>query len=249
MIPNPSELVIIPNIFKKFPNIVAGVSTRHGGKSQFPFDSLNLGLHTSDSSSLVDQNLNIFCSQLDIPPTSLARSYQIHTDQIWVTTQAGFQTGFDAIISKKRGVYAAVSIADCCPILIVDPVKSIAAAVHAGWKGTVAQIVSQTAQKMIREYQSSPTDMLAYIGPCIGPDYFEVGPEVATHFEPMHKKVQGEKWLVDLKLANAHQLESLGIRQIEISNLCTIKDHALFFSHRKENGQTGRMLAIIGFRK
>lgn len=245
MMTNSSERVIIPSIFKHIPQLVAGVSTRHGGKSKEAYQTLNLGLHTDDHPDMVHENLSLFCADLGISTDTLARSYQIHGDVIWETKEPGYTSGYDAIIAHAPGIFAGVGIADCCPILLADPVRKTTAAIHAGWKGTVSQIVAKTASAMISQ-GSNPADILAYIGPCISLAHFEVGDEVADHFEL--KERRGARWHVDLKASNEAQLRNAGISQIEISEYCTIENNDLFFSHRKEKGVTGRMLAIIGFR-
>jgi YfiH family protein len=247
MMTNSSERVIIPTIFKHIPQLVAGVSTRHGGKSTQAYQSLNLGLHTDDHPDMVHQNLSLFCHDLGISPQALARSYQVHGDVIWETKESGYTSGYDAIIAVAPGIFAGVGIADCCPILLADPNKKIAAAIHAGWKGTVAQILSKTVRHMMANHGTKPEDILAYIGPCISEAHFEVGDEVAEQFNPAHKNLHGPKWHVNLKEANADQLRQLGVHQIEIDEACTVEHHADFFSHRKEKGVTGRMLAVIGF--
>lgn len=239
--------VVKPSIFQSIPGLVAGVSTRHGGLSEAPYSSLNLGIHTDDSSEIIEQNLALFCTDLGISPADLARSYQVHGDKIWVTGRAGYQSGFDALVSVQPGVFAGVGIADCTPILLADPVTRVCAAIHAGWKGTVAQIVYKTATRMIENRGSNPADILAYVGPCISYPHFEVGEEVAAQFPEDFKTAKGLKWHVDLKAANAAQLRSLGIEQIEIDSACTVENNADFFSHRTEKGVTGRMLALIGF--
>jgi YfiH family protein len=236
-----------PTIFQSIPGLVAGVSTRHGGLSEVPFSSLNLGVHTDDDQAVIEQNLSLFCADLGISPADLARSYQVHGDKIWVTGRAGYQSGFDAMISLQPGVFAGVGIADCTPILVADPVTRVCAAIHAGWKGTVAQLVHKTAKRMIENRGSNPADILAYIGPCISLAHFEVGDEVAAQFDTAFKTRKGAKWHVDLKAANAAQLMGLGIQQIEIDPSCTVENNADFFSHRTEKGVTGRMLALIGF--
>lgn len=239
--------VIRPNIFQSIPGLVAGVSTRHGGLSEPPYSSLNLGVHTDDSSEVIEQNLSLFCADLGVSPTDLARSYQVHGDKIWVTGRAGYQSGFDSMVSVQPGVFAGVGIADCTPILLADPNTRVCAAIHAGWKGTVAQIVHKTAKRLIENRGSNPADILAYIGPCISLAHFEVGDEVASQFDSAFKTRKGDKWHVDLKAANAAQLQALGIQQIEIDPACTVENNADFFSHRTEKGVTGRMLALIGF--
>lgn len=243
MMPN---RVIRPDIFSHIPQLVAGVSTRHGGVSSQAYQSLNLGVHTDDDPAAISSNLGLFCADLGISPNALARSYQVHGAEIWTTSEAGYQTGFDAVLTSEQGIFAGVGIADCCPILLADPVRISVAAIHAGWKGTVAQIVHKTASAMIAG-GSNPTDILAYIGPCISLAHFEVGDEVAEQFA--YKEKRGSRWHVDLKLANAAQLRDLGISQIEISEYCTVANNDVFYSHRKENGVTGRMLAVIGFQR
>ena len=226
---------------------MAGVSTRHGGLSEPPYSSLNLGIHTDDTPEIIDQNVALFCEDLGISPADLARSYQVHGDKIWVTGRAGYQSGFDAMVSVQPGVFAGVGIADCTPILLADPVTRVCAAVHAGWKGTVAKIVEKTAKRMIDNRGSKPSDIHAYIGPCISLAHFEVGDEVAAQFDEAFKSRKGSKWYVDLKAANAAQLQALGIQQLEIDPSCTVENNDDFFSHRNEKGLTGRMLALIGF--
>lgn len=238
--------VIRPEIFKHIPQLVAGISTRHGGVSSQAYQSLNLGVHTDDDPAAISSNLELFCADLGISPDALARSYQVHGSEIWTTSIAGFQTGFDAVLTSEQGIFVGVGIADCCPILLADPIRQTAAAIHAGWKGTVAQIVSKTTSAMIAS-GSNPTDILAYIGPCISLTHFEVGDEVAEQFEMKEKR--GARWHVDLKATNAAQLQALGVTQIEISDYCTVANNNVFFSHRKEKGITGRMLAVIGFKR
>ena len=237
--------VVRPHIFSHIPHLVAGISTRHGGVSSQGYQSLNLGVHTDDDPAAISQNLLLFCSDLGISPDALALSYQVHGAEIWQTSVPGYQSGYDAIISETPGIIAGVGIADCCPILLADPVRQVAAAIHAGWKGTVAQIVHKTTSAMIAA-GSNPADILAYIGPCISLDRFEVGDEVAEQFEQKEKR--GNRWHVDLKATNAAQLRDLGINQIEISEYCTVGNNELFYSHRKEKGITGRMLAVVGFK-
>ena len=239
--------VVRPAIFQTIPGLVAGVSTRHGGLSKAPYSSLNVGVHTDDDPAVIEQNLSLFCADLGVSPADLARSYQVHGDKIWVTGRAGYQSGFDAMVSVQPGVFAGVGIADCTPILLVDPVTRVCAAIHAGWKGTVAQIVYKTAKRMVENRGSNPKDILAYIGPCISFAHFEVGDEVAAQFDEAFKSRKGAKWHVDLKAANKTQLQSLGIQQIEVDPACTVENNVDFFSHRTEKGMTGRMLALIGF--
>ncbi|MEY4384571.1 MAG: hypothetical protein RI995_2113 [Bacteroidota bacterium] len=248
MMLKPEQRFIVPNIFQHIPQLVAGVSTRHGGQSHGAYNSLNLGKHTADSPAIIEQNLQLLCNDLEVEPNQLARAYQCHGADIWHTNMGGYQENFDAIIATQPGIIAGVGIADCCPILLIDPVKKIAAAIHAGWKGTVAQITKKTSIEFLEKYNSKPKDLLAWIGPCISQAHFEVGDEVAKYFANSEKITLGPKYHVDLKKANVNQLHAAGIRQIEVSSYCTFEHNEHFFSHRKENGITGRMMAFAGFR-
>lgn len=249
MMHKPTKRFIVPKIFEQIPHLVAGVSPRHGGVSKTPYQSLNLGKHTADLPEAIEQNINLLCHELSICPEQLARAFQCHSDAIWEASNGDYLENYDAIIAKNSGVIAGVGIADCCPILIVDPVKQLTAAIHAGWKGTAANITYKTANQLINKLGSNVDDLKAWIGPCISVRHFEVGEEVAKHFEKEEKIPHGEKYLVDLKKANERQLQKAGITQIEVSPYCTIEDNAMFFSHRLEKGTTGRMMAFAGFRK
>lgn len=241
-----------PSIFDQFPNLVAAQSTRLGGVSPMPYTSLNLGLHTDDHPESVKTNRRLFCGELGIEENALACSHQIHGDKIMVVDQPIQTNGFDALITNKVGVFLAVTIADCTPILVYHPESGSLAAIHAGWRGTVAKIVEKTLRLMEREYAINTQGCYAFIGACIGVDAYEVGEEVAGKFETKFKiwNPITQKFHVDLKAANSAQLQNVGVKkeQIEVSTYCTTKNNTQFFSHRAERGKTGRMLAVIGVR-
>ena len=137
-----------PQIFKKFANVVAAQSTRLGGISPIPYCSLNLGFKSGDTLENVLQNRKLLLDVLSIAQDQLAISSQIHSDNILVADCAGNFENYDAIISNKPHLFVAVTIADCTPILIFDAKNKAVGAIHAGWKGTVAQIVTKTLEKM-----------------------------------------------------------------------------------------------------
>ena len=141
-------------------------------------------------------------------------------------------------------------MADCTPILVYDPQNRSVAAIHAGWRGTVGGIVTETLALMQVEFGTDPARCLAYVGTCIDADHFEVSANVAAHFAQHHQRpanVPG-KAFVDLKQVNADQLRAAGIpdAQIDVSPYSTVAHNADYFSHRQEKGLTGRMLAVIG---
>ncbi|WP_428659169.1 peptidoglycan editing factor PgeF [Runella sp.] len=241
-----------PTIFQRFPNLVAAESKRHGGVSVAPFSSLNLGINTNDEPENVRENRRLFFEKLGVSENTLASSYQVHGDTIQLVTEPGRAEGFDALVTNVPEIMVGVTVADCTPVLIYDARCGVVGAVHAGWRGTVSQLVYKTLETMHGEYGTAPGDCYAYVGTCIDECAFEVGEEVAEQFPDTFKRFDAvtKKFLVDLKRANAAQLENFGIpaAQIEISPYSTITHNADYFSYRLEKGQTGRMLAVIGMK-
>lgn len=248
-------MYIIPKIFQQFPELIAVESTRHGGVSKDSYASLNLGLLTDDKSENVIENRKRFFENLGIKISRVAYSYQIHRDKILKVTRCKAYEGYDALITSNKNSFLSVTIADCTPILIYDAKNQVVAAIHAGWKGTVADITAKTLQMMQAEFETNPADCFAYVGTCIDESSFEVGDSVAAlfayEFKRLVKNGKGVKFFVDLKKANAAQLIKCGVpeNQIEISPYSTILNNDNYFSHRKEKGKTGRMMALIGVKK
>lgn len=243
---------IKPVQLSTFSELIVAQSTRHGGVSPAPFSSLNLGGSTQDETENVRENHRIFWESLEIDGASVAKSHQVHGTAVLLVEEPGRFEGYDALVTKRKNIVLAVTIADCTPILIYDNKKKVIAAIHAGWRGTVAGIVSKTVVAMQENYGSDPIDCYAFIGACIDECSFEVGQEVADEFDSEFKRFDSSigKYFIDLKLANKAQLLEKGILEanIEVSPLSTVADNADFFSYRLEKGITGRMLAVIGMR-
>lgn len=239
-----------PSIFKQIPGLVAVQSTRAGGVSPAPYDSLNLGINTDDDPANVAENRRRFCSALGFEPDQLAWMRQVHKASVKLVQSGGESDGFDALISDKPGVLLAVSIADCAPILVYDQKNGAMAAIHAGWPGTAAHIVTAALQQMSDVFGTSGADCLAWVGACIDASSFEVGMEVAEQFPSdfKHFDMGRGKYCIDLKRANTAELLSFGLppTAIEVSTESTMLHNDLYFSHRANKGKTGRMLAAIG---
>lgn len=243
--------MLVPTIFKTH-NIIAAQSTRlnhllqKAGKAPIgEFVNMNDAFdraHTRDE----------FLKQLGLTLDQLAYSHQVHGVKVLVASKPLSAEGYDAIITNVKEVYVCVTIADCTPVLIYDSKNKAVAAIHAGWRGTVAKIVSETLHTMKSQYGTRGEDCVAFIGACIGNKNFEVGDEVAEQFSVDEKSYNTErrKFYVDLKLANKKQLMGFGVKEtnIEISEHCTIADNDKFYSYRYEKGKTGRMLALIGMK-
>jgi polyphenol oxidase len=243
-------MLIRPKIFQKFPYLAAAQSTRQGGVSKAPYSTLNLGKYVQDDPLSVLENQHRFCVALGFQITQLASAHQVHDDKIIHVISPEHFEGFDALMSNQKGILLAVGIADCTPILVFDAKNDAFAAIHAGWRGTVSQIVRKTLEAMNAHFNTSAADCYAYIGACIDECSFEVGDEVAAEFSIDFKRFDAKsgKYYVDLKRANATQLYDFGVpkNQVEISPFCTVRECKTFFSHRADNGITGRGMAAIG---
>lgn len=245
----------LPKIFQQFPELIAVESTRHNGISKAPYTSLNLGLFTEDIPENIQENRSRFFENLGIKASRVAHSYQIHKDRILKVTRCKAYEGYDALITINKNSFMSVTVADCTPVLIYDRKNQAVAAIHAGWKGTVADITAKTLQRMQLEFNTKPSDCYAYVGTCIDESSFEVGEKVAElfayDFKKLVKKGRNVKFFVDLKKANAAQLIKCGVpeNQIEVSPYSTVLNNQDYFSYRKEKGKTGRMMALIGVKK
>jgi len=266
---------------ERLPWLVHGFSTRFGGRSSLEGEPvLNLAFTDWDERSNVLENRNQFQSAVNAREFALIPLKQVHSDVIHrISSGAVEALPGDASITNLGNVLLSVQTADCVPILLVDPRKRAVAAIHAGWRGTLARIAEKSVGRMIQEYGSKPADLIVAIGPSIGPCCYEVGVELVTKFtaqfvdaaEYFDEPRTGDEpnpiqWLnmkppghqpppknvhLDLRKANCSQLRSTGIRaaNIHVSALCTACNTDIFFSYRKENTRSGRLLAVIGMRE
>jgi YfiH family protein len=239
--------IIRAEIFKKYPEIKFGLSTTDGGVSPQPF-GMNLSVATNDSEENVIKNREIFFGELGIPLETVNFQKQIHSNQSKHIHKGGFCGDCDATYTDTMNVFLTVSVADCLPVFLYDPVKKIIAGIHAGWRGSADRIVEKTINSLKEEYSVNPADIIAYMGPCISQEYFEVGTEVGELFRDEVKFQKGEKYHIDLKKENHLQLLRSGVQKesIEISPYCTYRDKDTFHSYRRDGEKSGRMFGIIG---
>jgi len=265
---------------QRVPWLVHGFSTRPGGVSTLDGQKvLNLSFMEWDQKVNVVENRRLFQSAVGAKDFSLVVMKQIHSDLVHTFFKPPAQScKGDASATNQAGVLLGVQTADCVPILLVDPRKRAVAAVHAGWRGTLARITEKTVGRMRLEFCSKPADLLAAIGPSIGPCCYEVGTELVTKFTAQFADASsyfdearsGEEpnplqWLnmkppghqpppknvhLNLRKANRSQLLAAGLRAQNIftSDLCTACRTDLFFSYRKEGARSGRLLAVVGIR-
>ena len=240
------------------PRVVAFSTTRHGGVSQGNYGSLNINSYCGDDMEAVAENRRLLSLELPIPNASrIIVPHQVHDSVVQVIDedtlgQQELIEGVDALITRLPGVCIGVSTADCIPIIIYDPVHHCAAAVHAGWRGTVKRIAESVARQMYAFDRSDYGEMQVMIGPGISLKNFEVGQEVYDEFLqagfPMERiAARYAKWHIDLPLCNRLQLEQLGVRpeNIRETGICTY-DHADdFFSARRLGINSGRIFTGV----
>jgi YfiH family protein len=222
-------------------------TTRFGGVSVAPFDSLNLGILTEDKNENVMENRRRLFAALAIDEEQIARQRQVHGDTVAYVDKAGTYEETDALFTDRPDVYLAVSAADCVPILFFEPDRKIVGVIHAGWRGTEKGIAQKTIEKIKDRFQTEANGICAVIGPSISVKHYEVSEDVAQRFDQKFIVRHGHaKPHLDLWKANAQQLQTAGVRNIAFSGFCTVEHQHLFFSHRASGGQTGRMLGVIG---
>lgn len=248
-----NNLHYCPRAFQQFENeLTLAESTRLGGVSTGDYQSLNLSFNQADDSENIVENRVRFAKSLGFNIDQLASTHQVHGDQILRIHHPGNWEGYDGLITNKKDIVLGISIADCAPVLIYDPVQKAIGAVHAGWKGTVGEIGAQALMAMRDAFGTKTSDCWAYIGSCIDANDFEVNADVADHFAGKYKlwDEKKSKFFVDLKTTNRDQLTRLGVplKQIDISPYSTYSCTDRYFSHRAERGKTGRMLAVIGMK-
>jgi hypothetical protein len=239
-------------------DVVAFSTTRHGGVGTGNYSTFNINRYCGDTDDAIKENRRLLCRLLKIDDDHLIMPHQVHLTKTVCINEAFLACseeerrerleGVDAIMTNLYGVCIGVSTADCIPVLIYDSRRKVAAAIHAGWRGTVKRIVQQTITDMKATYSSEPKDMKAQIGPGISLDSFEVGNEVYDAFASEGFKMEAiskrqEKWHIDLPECNRLQLIEAGIpsENINMANICTMKQSDTFFSARRLGIQSGRI--------
>ncbi|MFT4174340.1 MAG: peptidoglycan editing factor PgeF [Rhodocyclaceae bacterium] len=243
---NAAAPVFLPLDWPLPAGVHARVTTRQGGHSAAPYDSLNLGTHVGDDAQAVHANRQSLRAHLPAEPAWLN---QVHGVAVADAAQVGAPIDADAAVAHAAGIVCAVMTADCLPVLLARRDGQVVAAAHAGWRSLVGGVLEATVARM----GGAGEALTAYLGPAIGPDRFEVGPEVRDAFM-RHDAVaakafragQGDRWLADIYLLARQRLHAMGIAPDAIygGHLCTVTDSSRFFSYRRD-GKTGRMAALI----
>ena len=239
-------------------------STRVGGVSAGNFESLNLGNPSElpreqrDPPANIRENFRRILAAMGCAGRAIAEVHQVHgADVAWTSspcappTPASPDPKADAILTDDPSRVVVIRVADCCPVLLAGEDGRLVGAVHAGWRGVVAGVLPSAIAAL---RQRGAEEIVGAIGPCIGQDHFEVGPEVAAEFRRVFehragsilRPGRGDRWMIDLKEALRLQLLGAGVSRHDISPHCTFRDADLFYSHRRDRGLTGRTAGLIG---
>jgi YfiH family protein len=238
--------------FSDQPGLVHAISSRHGGVSDAPYDTLNLSLTVADVPERVRENRQRFAEALGVHPNSVCTARQVHGAGIWeVREPTDAPPEADIMLTSSPGVFLSQRFADCVPILLWDPTHRSVAAAHAGWRGTAQDVAGIAVRAMADRFNSQPGELYAAIGPSIGPCCYEVGSEVARVFAAVPACIAPRangKAMLDLWELNRRGLLAAGVfaERIELASICTSCHSARFFSHRAHGFPAGRFGSLIG---
>jgi len=230
--------------------LVHTIFTRLGGVSREPFDTLNLGNTVGDDRAAVVENHARVYAHLGLSAARVTSPRQVHSNRVVVIT--GDEAGStipdsDGLVTSAPRIALLLRFADCQPILLYDPAHHVLGLIHAGWRGVAQGIARRAVETMVQAFGTRPGDLLAGLGPAIGPCCYTVGDKVAAamgyvlpDWSQAMTSLGEDQWSLDLSAANAQQLAAEGVQQIESANLCTACHQDEFYSHRAGNGRTGR---------
>jgi YfiH family protein len=238
-----SEFCIVPD-WPAPQNVRTLQTTRIGGVSRAPYDSLNLGDHVGDAPMSVARNRMLLNTLLPSEPVWLN---QVHGTVVASADNAGCLPQADACIARRRDSVCVVMTADCLPLLLCDRDGTVVGAAHAGWKGLAAGVIEATVQRMA----VAPQNVFAWLGPAISQHSFEVGDDVRNLFVGTHPRAESAfipgatgKWFADIYELSRLRLRELGVTEIYGGAYCTFRERERFFSYRRD-GVTGRMGTFV----
>lgn len=262
------EYLKIESWMKENPGLLAGFSTKNGGFSQGAFSGLNFGFHVGDDPLSVCRNRELLSTKTGFPLSSWVGAEQTHENKIKKITRADqgkgsnrYETSFrgtDGFFTDEKGVLLTLCFADCVPLYFLDENKGFIGLAHAGWKGSVSGIAKEMVSVFVQN-GSNPATISAKIGPCICKKCYIVDNRVITFVQKIlegvekkpYNQINNDQYSLDLKELNKLILLSAGLREENISqtNYCTSCHGEHFYSHRRDQGNTGRMIAFIGWKE
>jgi YfiH family protein len=243
--------------FGLWPDLTHGIFTRNGGTSSAPCSSLNVGGNVGDEPKAVRRNHELMFAALGLSERRACTVWQVHSADVVMATGPVLGRRWlalaDGMITDRPDTPLTMRYADCTPLLFRDPTKGVIGIAHAGWRGTVQGVARQMVDAMIQAYGCRPSDIQVGVGPSIGPQRYQVGEDVVRAVHAYFGTTDGlirsdpldDTTYFDLWAANRLDLERAGVEQIEVAGLCTAQRTDEFFSHRAENGRTGRFGAVL----
>ncbi|HOJ17398.1 MAG: peptidoglycan editing factor PgeF [Ignavibacteriales bacterium] len=242
-------VIIRAAIFSKYPGIAFGFSTKISAKTIPPF-FFNMSKSVGDNPDSVERNRTEFFDCIYNSPKKIQFQKQVHGDEIHVITKLGDAKESDAMITSEKGICLAISTADCNAIFLYDSNKQLIAGIHAGWRGTMKQILYKTLGVMKEEFNSRAEDIVAYMAPSISALNYEVGSEVVECFDNKYIVNTNGKFYLDLVRDNFDQLLRAGVheKKIQVSRLCSFDNNTLLHSYRRDGIKSGRSLGVICLR-
>lgn len=232
------------------PGCVKSVSTtRLGGLGDVPYDSFNLGTHVNDDPMVVQRNRELLCKELALPGTPHWLNQEHGAEVVYIKESGNETLTADAAWTDVPGCVLSVMTADCLPLLLTSKKGNCVAVVHGGWRGLVSGVVQNTVTAL----PTKPDLLSAWLGPAIGPTVFEVGEEVreafineCNDFDKCFRSAETDgKFIADIYAIGKLCLMKVGVQSTFGGNYCTFQDKTRFFSHRRDEGNTGRMATLI----
>ena len=242
-------LIINPYIFKQFPEIIFGFSTKVGLQRKKPY-YFNMSYSVGDDPQVITENRERFFNKLKLNTESVVYQKQVHGDEISFIKSGGACGTSDAMITNKNNIGLAISTADCCSVFIYDPVNKVIAGIHSGWHGTSKAILLKVLRFLANEFDSAAGNLICYLSPSISATNYEVGVEVAEQFNLNYMKQKNGKYHLDIPKINEEILLNYGVvpHNIQVSNLCSYEYSSILHSYRRDGEKSGRALGVIALR-
>jgi YfiH family protein len=235
------------------PELISGMTLIDVRDLSWPGASFSVS--ESAEEAHVERSYELLAAALHVPRKNIVTVHQVHGPEVVCvddpeSSDAVRMRKADALITSSRGIVLGVKLADCCGVIVHDPVRQVIAAIHSGWRGTAAGITVRTLEQVSTRFGSDPAELIAWLSPCASGSTYEVGRDVYDLMGGYCEPLAEGKWLFDNHRAIVDQLLSVGLLQhnITVDDACTISD-ARFHSFRRDRGRSGRMLAFIGMRE
>ena len=246
-----SNLNLIQSRYIPSCKAVCGFTTRYGGVSLSPFDSMNLGLYTTDNRSHVLENRKRLFHSTGSSEKNAALMGQVHGTRVRVVSSGGLYEKTDGLITNSPGVFLGVLVADCIPLLVYDPENEVIGALHCGWRSIVGGIAENALNIMAVKFSTNSKNVKAVTGPSAGPCCYEIKSDVACRLGEESVRHRDGKMYADLQTELGDRLVRAGIRKTNIERFddCTVCNKMLYYSHRRDGNLSGRMMGFIMLKK